>query len=404
MQMSYTNGPQLSVIRVTSGFQRQDGQYFVPRAHVPVPEELLKAVFPKTFQWKKQFEDSNGRNADGLPDVAAVKFNDTLTWLAEVLIQDAVLLTKKYPDHFVFRDAIFHSTTFQNYAETFSSTSRDVQAMHTESVRSRIQEEALRAALTEAQAQIQSQRIEIRQLKDAFEQHAHGINVKLDLFMAHITSTTPSSSTRSPPRPAPQSAAQSAMTLPQSEASVIPVSVPSQASLSTGFTAIPPAPLRPSLFAAPCTPVRARPVELDRPSPSTPGRLRFRRWQNSSCWAPGKPFLSRRLTTVRDVWTEWFEGVEEDGGVDERKPAVVWMDSFEPGWTKDPSKPKSSTERKYRWRRSLVIDHVKMLAGNRATRFDTVISQLDSSDEPLPKLMKRLEKEHAKHVTEAMEE
>ena len=79
---------------------------------VPVPEELLNAVFPLASSRLKELENEEDGN------LAAVGFLTLLTELRSVIIQDAVLLRQRYPQHVVFDHPIFQSNTFNRFAET----------------------------------------------------------------------------------------------------------------------------------------------------------------------------------------------------------------------------------------------------------------------------------------------
>ena len=79
---------------------------------VPVPDVLLNAVFPLASSRLKELENEEDGN------LAAVGFLTLLTELRSVLIQDAVLLRQRYPQHVVFDHPIFQSNTFNRFAET----------------------------------------------------------------------------------------------------------------------------------------------------------------------------------------------------------------------------------------------------------------------------------------------
>jgi hypothetical protein len=82
------------------------GSYHIPRATVQPELWLRSQIWPQLDRWR-DFE------AD---DKATGAFIELLHWLRDVLLQDAVFLITKHPEHPVFRDPVFRSPQFKAFA------------------------------------------------------------------------------------------------------------------------------------------------------------------------------------------------------------------------------------------------------------------------------------------------
>jgi hypothetical protein len=101
-------------MRSSAGFDPDwSGSYFLPRDTVKPPPALLRHIWPDLDTWK-EVHDSASLAVE--PNKAAGAFLELLSWLREVLLQDAVFLRKHYPQHPVFRDPVFRSREFAAFA------------------------------------------------------------------------------------------------------------------------------------------------------------------------------------------------------------------------------------------------------------------------------------------------
>lgn len=87
------------LMKVMAGFRIGD-PYFVPRTHIPYGpygtlEAAVNAVFPDNKIWKEQMEGSDGDTHQSAKNF----FTDLLPFLTMVIVQDAPLWLKHYPDH-----------------------------------------------------------------------------------------------------------------------------------------------------------------------------------------------------------------------------------------------------------------------------------------------------------------
>ncbi|KAE8189287.1 hypothetical protein A4X06_0g7249 [Tilletia controversa] len=102
-------------LRVHAGFTRDGGSYSLSR-DVHVKEELLKKVFPWADDWDAAI--STGKTADGKRveiNIAARGFVRLLLRLRKVIIQDAVVLRKIFPNWFVWSHSLFGDRLFLQY-------------------------------------------------------------------------------------------------------------------------------------------------------------------------------------------------------------------------------------------------------------------------------------------------
>ncbi|CAD6963616.1 unnamed protein product [Tilletia controversa] len=115
MEACYLSAVPREVLRVHAGFTRDGGSYFLSR-DVYVKEELLKKVFPWADDWDAAI--STGKTADGKRveiNIAARGFVRLLLRLRKVIIQDAVVLRKIFPNWFVWSHSLFSDRLFLQY-------------------------------------------------------------------------------------------------------------------------------------------------------------------------------------------------------------------------------------------------------------------------------------------------
>ncbi|KAE8181731.1 hypothetical protein CF336_g8816, partial [Tilletia laevis] len=115
METCYLTRLPRPVLRVHAGFHADGGSYFL-RRDVPPPQELLERVFPQADAWDTAI--ASGQAADGSPveiNIASRAFVRILIRLRPVLLQDAVLLKKEFPQLYLWSHAMFHSDAFISY-------------------------------------------------------------------------------------------------------------------------------------------------------------------------------------------------------------------------------------------------------------------------------------------------
>jgi hypothetical protein len=101
-------------MRSSAGFDPDwSGSYFLPRDTVKPPHALLRRIWPDLDTWK-EVHDTASLAVE--PNKAAGAFFELLSWLREVVLQDAVFLRKHYPRHPIFRDPVFRSREFAAFA------------------------------------------------------------------------------------------------------------------------------------------------------------------------------------------------------------------------------------------------------------------------------------------------
>lgn len=132
LRSRYLKGIPRQAIRALAGFNKDGGEYFIARAHYPVPEELLQEVWPELDNWMKKIQAQETRAAEqagralransllaaastALPKDAKA-FAKVLQYLRTVLFQDVAMLSAEYPDHWLLRKAPFNTPAFTAYA------------------------------------------------------------------------------------------------------------------------------------------------------------------------------------------------------------------------------------------------------------------------------------------------
>jgi len=102
-------------MRGLAGFDVTDTKpYFVPRATVTPPRELLCQIWPELDAWITAFKDPEENDVE--TTMAADGVLELLTWLREMVLQDAVGMRKHFPTHPIFSEPVFHTTEFDSFA------------------------------------------------------------------------------------------------------------------------------------------------------------------------------------------------------------------------------------------------------------------------------------------------
>ena len=106
-------------LRAAAGFQQEVGYYYVPRAHVPVPQDLKDLVYPNITRARRKFEQLPAEKQVELKTARA--FLKTMDHLAAVFVQDScVMLMSDRQSHSIFHHPFFHSNLFTSFQESFS--------------------------------------------------------------------------------------------------------------------------------------------------------------------------------------------------------------------------------------------------------------------------------------------
>ena len=120
-------------VRATAGFNpHTTGDYFIPRANVPVPEVLVRAIWPWVDEWLAWFAAVDPEEADSLlpdgsnletgpaerNDLAGQGFLRLLQHLRTVIIQDSVLLRRDFPTHPIFQHKVFQMPEYLAFVRT----------------------------------------------------------------------------------------------------------------------------------------------------------------------------------------------------------------------------------------------------------------------------------------------
>ena len=109
----YLNSLPREFMRVMAGHPRYMGCFEVPRAGVAPPDELLSMIWPELDSWKGRFGPQGGQ----VHDLAAMGMTDLLFYLREVILQDSVVLRKRFPGNPVWNHAMFQHPAYSEFAE-----------------------------------------------------------------------------------------------------------------------------------------------------------------------------------------------------------------------------------------------------------------------------------------------
>ena len=109
-------------MRRVAGFTSEEGGYFLPRAQVVPPPELLQKIWPWVEEWEERFRKRSLRKTweEGGPDeddVAGQGFLALLCHLRVVLLQDLAVLQPDYPDLPFFQHEVFSMPSWIPYSE-----------------------------------------------------------------------------------------------------------------------------------------------------------------------------------------------------------------------------------------------------------------------------------------------
>ncbi|KAK9471565.1 transcriptional activator of glycolytic enzymes-domain-containing protein [Dipodascopsis tothii] len=98
------------MMRSQAGFEMAIGSYTIRRAMFDPPDDLLAEIFP----WVDDWLEREGQPAPEL-ELSAFRTLRLLKLLRRFIIQDAVLLRRKFPSHPVFNHDIFRSQDYRTY-------------------------------------------------------------------------------------------------------------------------------------------------------------------------------------------------------------------------------------------------------------------------------------------------
>lgn len=107
MHRAYLTSLPRKFIRGMAGFQAEhSGTYFVARGQMEPSNDLIQLIFPKLDYWVNQPTD----------DIATKQFLKLLVYLRVVFLQDSVLLRAQYPEHSLWKLAVFRHPLYFSFA------------------------------------------------------------------------------------------------------------------------------------------------------------------------------------------------------------------------------------------------------------------------------------------------
>lgn len=140
----YLKGIPLDVVRLMAGFDEKGGSYFLPRAAVKPPPSVVEQVWPWVDEWLSWLghsgeddrawpvgqafryinvpeENTEGpyypaNRKDVSNDLSTRQFLFLLRHLRTIILQDSVFLMKDFPAHPIFRQRVFQSAAYKEFA------------------------------------------------------------------------------------------------------------------------------------------------------------------------------------------------------------------------------------------------------------------------------------------------
>ncbi|KAE8244924.1 hypothetical protein A4X13_0g6169 [Tilletia indica] len=119
MMERYLTGVSLQPVRALAGFQKDGGDYWLPRAMLEPPQELARMIFP----WVESKEQDIKKRLlhGGESDAAALEFLAMLKFLRVVLLQDMAMLQETNTMLPLFTTAPFNTHAFSAWKEALKA-------------------------------------------------------------------------------------------------------------------------------------------------------------------------------------------------------------------------------------------------------------------------------------------
>ncbi|KAE8212281.1 hypothetical protein CF327_g4070 [Tilletia walkeri] len=156
MMERYLTGVSLQPVRALSGFNKDGGDYWLPRALLEPPQELARSLFP----WVEAKEEDIKKRLlhGGESDAAALEFLAMLKFMRVVLLQDMAMLQENHPSFPFFSTAPFNTTAFFTFQTALKEKIRNTPTPFEMSL------ESLMPAVCHALASVRTAVEEIRML------------------------------------------------------------------------------------------------------------------------------------------------------------------------------------------------------------------------------------------------
>ncbi|KAG1049061.1 hypothetical protein G6F43_008591 [Rhizopus delemar] len=108
----YVSSLPIETMKSLAGFNgQQHSNYFLPRAVIKPSLALQRLVFKDIEYWKERFNIGY----DIQEDIAGPNFLNLLAHLRVILLQDSVVLKKKYPQYYLWNCEIFQTELYKNF-------------------------------------------------------------------------------------------------------------------------------------------------------------------------------------------------------------------------------------------------------------------------------------------------
>jgi Centromere DNA-binding protein complex CBF3 subunit, domain 2 len=97
-------------------FPSNVGEYYIPRADLEPPLDLVQQIFPWVEEELQHLDDRSRRHSKCI-DMALKAFLECLKWFRTVVLQDSVILIRSFPEAWIWQnEPIFKSDIFTTWA------------------------------------------------------------------------------------------------------------------------------------------------------------------------------------------------------------------------------------------------------------------------------------------------
>ena len=290
MRGCYLNSLPREFMRVMAGHPAYMGCFEIPRASIVPPDELLSMIWPDLDMWKGRFGPERGR----IQDLAAMGFTDLLFSLRPVILQDSVILRKRFPCSPVWSHPVFQHPA---YAE-FTARMEGAVEVGIDAEERPTKLTLLTQAMPELAEGLHGLRGDVKELRSEHQSSREQLKAQ-SVRIDHIHHLLTSGLTLQFVDPSPP-------TIPPSSG---PLLIP-----DTSVAASHPYPHPPSLAAA-----RTAPFDLPDPLRLQPQRQQAPQ-ELQEPQEPPRYTMCRSVTSVQHLWHEWVVGLNG-------QPSVSMLDS-----------------------------------------------------------------------------
>ncbi|KAG2212027.1 hypothetical protein INT45_010435, partial [Circinella minor] len=111
MERHYLSKISRKPLRTINGFPAKQGHFWLPRSIIEPPSTLQRKVFPEADTWLERINNGDGCEKT----IAAQGFLRLLITMRTIILQDAAMLRRSYPNHRLFQQPIFQDDEYRTF-------------------------------------------------------------------------------------------------------------------------------------------------------------------------------------------------------------------------------------------------------------------------------------------------